>query len=177
LYRADGNEFPAVANTRTLAAIFPMSRFTRQWTIDLNISRQDFREAFHQIVRKDDAWVLEKPFVLANNYYKDFFGAIQQQSFRIWKRPGLLDFKGVPELYGKIIDNGSSIQLELRMINNFRFNYFSMIFLDIIAGFFLFLLFNGITRIGSAMTGTSETAYLIIAGLAMCGVAPLGVIF
>lgn len=148
-----------------------MSRFSRQWTIDLTISSEDFRDSFHQVVRKDGAWILEKPFVLADNYYKDFFGAIQQQSFRIWKRTGLLDFKGVPELYGKIIDNGNSIQLELRMINNFRFNYFSMIFLDIIIGFFLFLLFNGITGIGSVVTGTSETVYLIITGLAMCGVA------
>lgn len=148
-----------------------MSRFSRQWTIDLNISTHDFRDSFHQVVRKDEAWVLEKPFVLANNYYKDFFGAIQQQSFRIWKRPGILDFKGVTELYGKIIDKGNSTQLELRMINNFRFNYFSIIFLDIIIGFFLFLLFNGITRIGSMVTGAYETAYFIVAGLSMCGVA------
>jgi len=147
-----------------------MSRFSREWTIDLNISSQDFHDSFHEVVRKDGALVLGKPFVLANNYYKDFFGAIQQQSFSIWKRPGLLDFKGVPELYGKIIDNGDSIQLELRMINNFRFNHFSLIFLDIIVGFFLFLLFYGITGVGSAVTGTSESVYLIVGGLTMCGV-------
>src|SRR3954467_12191619 len=100
----------------------PMSRFSRQWTIDLSIPSQDFLNSFHQVVRNDGVIVLEKPFVLANNQYKDYFGAIQQHSFRMWKRSGFLDVKGVPELYGKIIDKGTSTQLELRMINNFRFN-------------------------------------------------------
>lgn len=145
-----------------------MSRFSRQWTVDLNISNQNFHDSFHHVVRKDGGWVLEKPFVLANNHYNDFFGEIQQSSFRIWKRPGLFDFKGVPELYGKIIDNGNLIRLELKLINNFRFNYISVIFSDIIIGFFLFLLFNGITRMGFAVTGTSEIAYIVIGGLAMC---------
>ena len=148
-----------------------MSRFNRQWTIDLNISSKDFLDSFHQAIQGDNTAVFVKPFVLANKQFKDFFGSTQQHSFRICKRTGLLDIKGVPELYGRIVDKGSTIQLELRMINNFRFNYFSITFLDIIMGFFLLLLFNGITGIGSGMTGTSETVYLIMTGLAMCGVA------
>jgi hypothetical protein len=148
-----------------------MSRFGRQWTIELNISSQSFLNAFHLVVQKDGVWVSEKPYVLANKYRKDFFGAIQKTSFRIWKRVGFLDVKGVPELYGKIIDNSNSIQLELRMINNFRFNYVSIIFLDTVIGFFLLLAFNGITGIGSTVTGTFKITYLISVGLAMCCLA------
>jgi hypothetical protein len=148
-----------------------MSRFSRKWTIDLNISSESFLDSFHRVIQDDNAVVLEKPFVLANKQYKDFFGAIQQHSFRIWKRTGLLDIKGVPELYGKIIDNGSTTHLELRMVNNFRFNYFSIIFLDIIISFLLLLVLSGIVRIDLVVTGTAEAAYLIIIGLVMFGVA------
>jgi hypothetical protein len=148
-----------------------MSRFGRQWTIELHISSQSFLNAFHLVVQRDEVWVSEKPYILANNHHKDFFGAIQKGSFRIWKRPGLFDFRGVPEVYGKITDNGSSIQLELIMINNFRFNYFSILFLDIVIGFFLLLVFNGITGMGSTMTGMFRISYLITVGLAMCCLA------
>jgi hypothetical protein len=148
-----------------------MSRFNRQWTIELNISVQQFRHTFHRVVQSDERWVLAKPFVLANKQYKDFFGAIQQLTFRIWKRRGVLDFKGVPELYGKIIDKDNSIQLELRIMNNFLFNYFSIIISDLVIAFFLFLVFNGITGIGARLTGVAATAYIIIAGLTMSFVA------
>jgi hypothetical protein len=148
-----------------------MSQFSRQWTLDLNISSGEFRNFFHQVIKNDNVVLLEKPFILANNQYKDFFGAVQEHSFSIWKRTGLLDIKGAPALYGKIIDNGDSISLELSMINNFRFNYFSMFLPDIIFGFLLLLLFNGITGIGSKLTGTTETTYLVITGLAMSAIA------
>lgn len=150
--------------------MFSMSRFSRQWTIDLNISNQNFFDSFHHVVRKGGDVILENPFFLANNEYNDFFGAIQQSSFRMWKRPGSLDFKGVPELYGKIIDNGNSIQLELKLINNFRFNYISIVFSDVFIGFSVFFIFNAITRMGAAMTGASEVAFIVIGGLAMSGV-------
>src|ERR1700750_302081 len=142
-----------------------MSRFSRQWTIELNISVQQFRHSFHQVVHTDEAWVLAKPFGLANKQNKDFFGSIQELTFRIWKRRGVLDFKGVPELYGKIIDKDNLIQLELRMVNNFQFNYFSILVSDLLVGFLLLLFFNAITGFGGRLTGEYQTAYLIICGL------------
>lgn len=50
-----------------------MSGFSRQWTVDLNISNQNFLDLFHHVVRKDGEWALEKPFISANNHYKDIY--------------------------------------------------------------------------------------------------------
>lgn len=102
-----------------------MSKFSRYWSMQLQLDKQSFIDAFYQVVVKNDRLVLVRGW-RPQKIGEDFFGIVYKESFHIFKRKGLFEPPS-PDLDGKMIDRQDGLILELRLLNNFRNTYLGLI--------------------------------------------------
>jgi hypothetical protein len=98
-----------------------MSRFDRHWTLHLKIDKQDFIDAFHDVVLKDPTFIMGRGW-LPDTIGKDFFGKVYDTKFYINKRNGFLEERSIA-VDGKIVPETDGVLLELSLKNNLPVGY------------------------------------------------------
>jgi hypothetical protein len=140
-----------------------MSKFDRNWCLQLQTNKEKFSNAFYDVVTKDNKFVLQI-MSLASNVDKDFFGTIGSDTFTIWKRPGIFDSN--PNnftLNGKIISNVNSLTLNLELSNNFPLKYTIKRFVaNIIITAIFFLLLTRMIWTFHLLSGKMTSIYLFV---------------
>lgn len=122
-----------------------MSALDRNWTLELQVTKQAFCNCFYQVVSPDAKAVVFQNTGLGNSPEKDIFGTLRNDTFDIWKRKEIFDLNATGLILdGKIIDRENSITLELRILNNLTYNY---VRLSIIAAILTPVSFLVLTRI------------------------------
>jgi hypothetical protein len=140
-----------------------MSKFNPSWTLQLQTTKENFSNAFYDVVTKDNKFVLQI-ISLADNIDKDFFGAIYNDSFTIWKRPGIFDTNPNSfTLNGKITNDANSLTLKLEISNNFPLSYTIKRFVvNIVITAFFFLLLTRMLWAFHLLTGNMTPIYLFV---------------
>ena len=134
-----------------------MFKFDRTWTLQLQTNKEKFCDAFYEVVNKDNNKIILQNTGLGNLIGKDFFGTLRSETFTIWKRKGIFDLSSTGlNLDGKIIPEKNYLKLELRILNNFVFNYVKLFIIAIILTAITFFL---VTRLISFIVPISDKLF------------------
>jgi membrane-associated HD superfamily phosphohydrolase len=139
-----------------------MYKLNRSWTLQLQINKEMFSNAFFKVVTKDNKFVLQS-FSLANNIEKDFFGTISNDTFTIWKRRGIFD-PNPNSIYlnGEIISTRDSLNLNLELSNKYAYNYIKLFVSNVIIAAILFLLVTRMLWATHLLSDKLTSVYLFV---------------
>jgi hypothetical protein len=140
-----------------------MSRFDRNWTLQLQTDKENFCAAFYKVVSKETGKLVLRNIDLGNTVGRDFFGILRNETFTIWKRKGLFDLNSTGLfLDGKMVEGKNYLVLELRILNNLAFNYIRIFIISIPLTAVIFLLLTRSVSLIKPIPGNIFTMYSFI---------------
>ena len=140
-----------------------MSKFDRNWTLQLQTDKEKFCAAFYEVVNKETGKLVLQNIGSGNAVGRDFFGILRNETFTIWKRKGLFDLNSTGlVLDGKMVAGRNYLTLELRILNNFVFNYIRTFIITIPLTAVIFLLLTRSISLIKPIPGNIFTMYSFI---------------
>lgn len=140
-----------------------MSKFDRNWVLELETDKEKFCDAFFDVINKDSNKMIIENIGIGNSIDSDFFGTLRDETFTIWKRKGIFDLNSNGVILDrKMIADNKYLKLELRILNNFAFNYVRLFISAIpFTGIILFL-FTRLISLFKPIPGNLFNLYLFI---------------